>query len=107
MDTIFAGYVTPRPYPVTGLTTKLWIDAVPTRRVRFSDLWLTQDGIKIEVLFTTDDLNHSWSGDKYPHVVLWHGKHYLEDGNHRVVRAALRGYRSANCRVFEHALSVV
>lgn len=107
MNTIFAGYISPRPYPVTGLTTRLWIETVPIQLIRFSDLWLTQDGVKIEHLFNTEDLNHSYSGDRFPHVVMWEGKHYLEDGNHRVVRAALRGYRSGNCRVFEHANSLV
>lgn len=102
MNTIFAGFVEPRPYPITGLTTQLWIDTVPVLKVDFSDLWLTQDYVKIDMLFLTDDINHSWSGDQFPHVVLWDGRMFLEDGHNRITRAALRGYRSGRCRVFEN-----
>lgn len=102
VNTIFAGFVKPRPYPITGLTTQLWMDTVPVESVRFEDLWLTQDYVKIEMLFLTDDINHSYSGDPFPHAVLWEGTLYLEDGHNRITRAALRGYRSGRCRVFEN-----
>lgn len=103
VNTIFAGFVDPRPYPITGLTSQLWIDTVPVVNVRFKDLWLTQAYVRIDMLFLAEDINHSWSGDPYPHVVEWEGKLFLEDGHNRITRAALRGHRSMRARVFDNA----
>jgi hypothetical protein len=81
----FAGVVTPRPYPPTGLTTARWAAEVPTALVAFADLWLTQDHANIPALFGHTDR----VSDTYPHVVEWAGIRFLEDGHHRVVRTAL------------------
>lgn len=102
VNTIFAGFVDPRPYPITGLTSQLWMDKVPVDKVDFKELWLTQAYVKIDMLFLAEDLNHSFSGDPFPHVVAWDGRLFLEDGHNRITRAALRGYRSARCRVFQN-----
>lgn len=83
----FAGIMQPRIYPQTGLTTARWIAEVPTRWVRFADLWLTQDGVDILALFGHSV--HIGPLDDFPHVVEWQGIRCLEDGHHRVVRAAL------------------
>lgn len=101
VNTIFAGFIDPRPYPITGLTAHRWMTTVPVEKVDFKDLWLTQAYVRIDMLFLAEDLNHSVSGDPFPHVVAWDGKLYLEDGHNRITRAALRGYRSARCRVFQ------
>jgi len=93
----FKGIVLERPYPTTGLSTKLWMETVPVRGVPLGNLYLTQNGILIEALFRTSG---SYSGDEYPHVVLWAGSYYLEDGHHRVVAAALSRQQSVYARVF-------
>ena len=80
----FAGIVEQRPYPPTGLTTARWMAEIPTETVRLTELYLTQNGVKIDALFGARD-QHS-SIDRYPHVVAWDGKLYLEDGLHRVMR---------------------
>lgn len=93
----FAGVVNPRPYPPTGLTTARWAAEVPVETVRFADLWLTQAGVNVPALFGLTDR----VSDVYPHVVRWQTMRLLEDGHHRVVRAALRhGLTEAPMRVF-------
>lgn len=94
----FRGFVDERPYPETGLTTARWKAEVPTMVVYFTDLWLTQNGVRITPLFGVKE-EHA-SADTYPHVVSWQGELYLEDGHHRVVREALFGIRSMRMRVF-------
>ena len=103
MDTIFAGFVEPRPYPITGLNIQLWMDTVPVERVEFKDLWLTQKYVRIDMLFLAEDVNHSYTGDPFPNVVKWDGRLFLEDGHNRIIRAALRGHRSVRARVFQNA----
>jgi hypothetical protein len=83
----FAGIVTPRPYPPTGLTTARWAAEVQPVEVAFADLWLTQDHLRAPALFGIVDRE----SDVYPHVVQWRGQRFLEDGHNRVVRAALTG----------------
>jgi hypothetical protein len=83
----FAGVMSVRPYPPTGLTTARWRAEVPTALVDFAGLWLTQDGVDILALFGHSTRRHL--SDTYPHVVAWQGMYLLEDGHCRVVRAAL------------------
>lgn len=80
----FAGIVTTRPYPPTGLTTARWATEVPAETVRLADLWLTQRGVHIAALFGHTDR----VSDRYPHVVAWRDRLFLEDGHTRAVRAA-------------------
>jgi hypothetical protein len=94
----FAGVVTPRPYPPTGLTTARWKSEVPVRTVRFADLWLTQPAVVTLALFGHTDR----VSDSHPHVVRWQGICFLEDGHNRLVRAALQdGAHEADVRVFD------
>lgn len=67
-----------------------------TELVRISDLWATQDGIYLEPLIRPAV---PVGGDEYPHVVLWQERAMLEDGHHRVLRAALRGEYLVECRI--------
>jgi hypothetical protein len=95
----FRGITDQRPYPPTGLTTARWIAEVPAFPVRFENIVLTQTGVRIAPLFGITD-PHS-AGDTTPHIVAWQGQFYLEDGHHRVVRAALTApWRSIPMRVF-------
>lgn len=93
----FAGFATARPWPVTGLTTRLWVDTVDVRMVTFDRLHLGQDHLDIPGLF---GFTRRTDADVYPHVVVWRDTWYLEDGHHRVVRAALQGGKALPMRVF-------
>jgi hypothetical protein len=93
----FRDIVTDRPYPPTGLTTARWAAEVKPVVVRLETLILTQDGVRIGPLFGVLDRE----SDAFPHAVDHHGQLYLEDGHHRVVRAALRDrIRTMWMRVF-------
>lgn len=94
----FAGIRSGRPWSATGLTTARWIGEVPVFEVALADLWLTQEHLDTAALFGRLDEAASW--DPLPHVVTWRGTRYLEDGHHRVVRAALVGATAMWMRVF-------
>lgn len=86
------------PWGTTGLTTETW-QAVPVEWVDITTLIATQDGIYFEPL-----IRHtlpSYSGDMYPHVVVWKGRNYLEDGHHRAMIALLSGEKHILARVLE------
>jgi hypothetical protein len=85
------------PWGSTGLSTRSWL-LIPVRDVLIGDLVATQDGIYLEPLIRERD--SSWCGDPWPHVVAWRGHLYLEDGHHRVIRAALAGRIRVEARVF-------
>lgn len=75
------------------------MDEVAVTWVDVTRLWLTQRHLSVEALFSPWTL--SYSGDDFPHVVKHGADLYLEDGHHRVVRAALRGDEKILARVFE------
>lgn len=79
----FAGIANPRPYGRTGLTTATWLSDTPVTDIALCELWLTQNGVRINGLFRTH------RGYRPPFCVAYHGRLYLEDGHHRVVRYAL------------------
>lgn len=93
----FAGVVSERPYPPTGLTTARWAAEVPARWVQFADLWLTQRGVDILAMFGLSER----VSDLYPHAVTWQGLMWLEDGHNRLLRRALRGEYEAEVRVYD------
>lgn len=74
------------PWGETGMTSGRWL-GVPARLVRIDTLIATQDGVYFHGLHA---VTHP-GGDPLPHVIAWRGREYLEDGHHRVVRAALNG----------------
>lgn len=82
------------PWPSTGMTTARWL-TVPTQHVRIADLIATQPGIYFHGLHA----QQPYGGDRYPHVIHWHGHLYLEDGHHRATRAALNGHTHIEARV--------
>lgn len=91
----FAGIACDRPYPVSGLNTQLWEDTVPVQYVEFGELTLTQDGVYFAKLFGSQR-----AVDRFPHVVAYEGRKFLEDGHHRVLRAVLQGADGMLMRVF-------
>jgi len=93
----FKGFIDERPYPVSGLTSKLWL-AIPIQKVVLKDLVLTQRGVFIDPLFSNA---LSYSKDAFPHVIIWNNDFYLEDGHHRVVLAALKEQKTVLARVFK------
>lgn len=85
-----------RPYDQALLAVVPWSTITP-RRVRFAELWLTQDRLTIAAMLGL----RSFSTDPNPRVVRFEGKLFLEDGHHRVIRAALRGRPAASMRVVD------
>lgn len=86
------------PWGETGMTTARWREEVTPELVVISDLIATQPGVLLE------PLSASWDalpvgGDPVPHVIAYRGQLYLEDGHHRVARAALAGQTSIMARV--------
>jgi len=77
------------------MTSQKWLD-VPVVEVPIKELIATQRGVYFHAL--VDDFNHLF-GDPYPHVILWEGEYYLEDGHHRVVKQALKGAHSVSVRL--------
>lgn len=87
-----------RDWPPTGLTTQGWIDQVPPQYVPIRTLWATQPHLHTHALTTTHTPTHGT--DDLPHVIHWAGEYYIEDGHHRIIRAALRGHSMIRARVF-------
>ncbi|MBI4900901.1 MAG: type II toxin-antitoxin system VapB family antitoxin [Actinobacteria bacterium] len=85
------------PWGTTGLSTATWAD-VPVVPVTVATLTATQPGVLIAALI---EAGVPVGGDEYPHVVIWQGRAYLEDGHHRVMRALIAGQRSIDARVFD------
>jgi hypothetical protein len=84
------------PWGETGLTTATWQN-VPTKVVQISDLIATQPGVYFQALLEQDHV--PVGGDPYPHVVLYRGAMYLEDGHTRTLRALLNGESTIEARV--------
>jgi hypothetical protein len=88
------------PWGPTGMTTAKWRD-VPVVDVVIAELIATQPGVLFSSL--SDAAPGPVGGDPFPHVIAWRGGLYLEDGHHRVVRAALRGETTVRARMLEVA----
>jgi len=84
------------PWGTTGLTSKTWHD-VQIRTLPISSLIATQPGVLLHAL--SDNAPEPVGGDPLPHVILYQGKYYLEDGHHRVVRARLAGNQTIQARL--------
>lgn len=98
---IFQSVGDTRPYPDHGRgAPRDWAD-VPPRAVRLEDLTTTKSVLNLHDLLAEDS---TFYGDLFPHVVVWRGRMYLEDGLHRVLRAALMQHRPVlHARVLEVA----
>ena len=83
------------PWGNTGMNTSKWFDQ-PVQTFSISDLIATQPGVLLHALATEYQTR---SRDQYPHVIQWQGNTYLEDGHHRVVRAALNGQQTVDARI--------
>lgn len=87
------------PWGSSGLSSATWRD-VPAEPVTIADLVATQPGVLFEALAADAT---PVGGDPLPHVIEWRGQRYLEDGHHRVVRAALGGATVVSARVLQVA----
>lgn len=97
---MFAGVVSRdggEPWPDQGMTSELWWRQ-PVGEFMIDELVATQPGILFAAL---NEGTVPYGGDPLPHVVRWQGVSYLEDGHHRVVRAALAGQRTVVARYLE------
>jgi Arc/MetJ family transcription regulator len=83
------------PYAPHGLTMKEWAE-IPPRPVRLDQLITTKRELALDKLLAEDS---TFYGDLFPHVVLFNGAMYLEDGLHRALRAALQQRTSIHARV--------
>lgn len=83
------------PWGTSGQTSATW-KKIPTRPVAIKDLWATQPGLLFAALIAPAE--ESVSGDPFPHVIEFDGTLYLEDGHHRVARAALQGRTTIEVR---------
>jgi Arc/MetJ family transcription regulator len=86
-----------RPYPAHELTLRDWA-RVPPRQLRLDQLVTTKRVLALDVLLDDDS---TFYGDLFPHVVLWQGEFYLEDGLHRALRAALQQRATLHVRVLD------
>lgn len=75
------------PWGTSGQTSATWL-TVPVKVVQIRNLIATQPGLLWSALIAETT---PVGADRYPHVIEYEGKQYLEDGHHRVARAALRG----------------
>jgi len=89
------------PWPAHGMTSALWLEQ-PVAEFTLSNLQATQPGVLFSALIRDEP---PVGGDSYPHVVIWQGVQYLEDGHHRAVRAMLAGEETILARyvVARHA----
>jgi Arc/MetJ family transcription regulator len=92
---IFKGVRDGTPYAPHGLTMKEWAE-IPPRPVRLDQLITTKRELALDKLLAEDS---TFYGDLFPHVVLFDGAMYLEDGLHRALRAALQQRTSIHARV--------
>lgn len=83
-----------RPWEPMGFTTADWL-RVPLIMLPLIELIPTQDVIP-ELLQGPDT---SYCGDKYPHIVKWEGKTFINDGHHRIARAIRRAQAHARAIV--------
>jgi Arc/MetJ family transcription regulator len=86
-----------RPYPAHDLSLRDWAK-VPPRQLRLDELVTTKRALALDVLLDDDS---TFYGDLFPHVVLWKGEFYLEDGLHRALRAALQQRTTLHVRVLD------
>jgi hypothetical protein len=86
------------PWGNSGQTSATWLN-VPVVELPISDLVATQPGVLLHAL--SAESPSPVGGDLYPHVILYDGIHYLEDGHHRVVRARLAGRSTVHVRLLE------
>lgn len=93
---IFQAVGETRPYPEHGYRTPADWGAVPPRQVRLDRLITTQRMLDLGTLLDEDT---TFFGDLFPHVVLWQGQLYLEEGVHRALRSALHGRKVMYARV--------
>ena len=75
------------PWPAHGLSSRTWLD-LPVAEFVINELIATQDGVYLAPLVNPVE---PVGGDPLPHVVTHAGRHYIEDGHHRVVSALIRG----------------
>lgn len=86
------------PYPDHGMrSTRDWSRVAP-RQVRLDELITTKSQLDLRSLLSQDS---TFYGDLFAHVVAWRGEHYLEDGLHRALRAALQQRLHLHARVLE------
>jgi Arc/MetJ family transcription regulator len=86
-----------RPYPDHGMSSRDWA-TIPPRQIRLDQLITTKRELDLQSLLAKDS---TFYGDLFPHVVLWQGELYLEDGLHRALRAALHQRIVLHARVLD------
>ena len=93
----FAG-IAERPYD-NMLTCNVDWKGIELEPFLYKDIWLTQNRLTILGMFSVQQ----YSTDLYPHLVLYQGNLYLEDGHHRVIKRALLGHIDGPMRLLDWA----
>lgn len=98
---MIAGVLPERRWPSTGLTSATWLER-PVQWFALDALWASQPGVYWQSLLGPEP-PPTYSGDCFPHVVIWQGRTIIEDGHHRVMRALLDGQTHVQARWIELA----
>lgn len=80
-----------------GMTTQRWMTEIEAVEVEIEDLIPTQPGVFYHALTEQSPMGD----DPLPHAVEVNGLLFLEDGHHRVMRAALSGLTRMQIRVMK------
>lgn len=94
---VFKSVSDERPYPQHGLGQREWAE-IPPRQIRLDELVTTKRVMDLNTLLSRES---TFYDDLFPHVVLWRGDLYLEDGLHRALRAALHQRSVVHARVLD------
>jgi hypothetical protein len=86
------------PWGASGQTSATWLN-VPVVELPISELVATQPGLLLHAL--SDASPDPVGGDPFPHVILWKGTYYLEDGHHRVARTRISGQTTVKARLLK------
>lgn len=91
------GEIIGRPWEPMGMTTKKWMQIIPT----LMPLHLLRPSQTHYCELDVRKNDSSYCGDPIIHVVDWFGCFYVNDGHNRVIKAWYRGEENIYARIFK------